>query len=447
LQSDRHTQLSSIHLLLKPRCFLSYHHDESTTTKISSIDRFKLSTTTIGTRLWDDYSTAVDFRSLANDDSESFWELVKTQFVFASGLHYFNNASLGSCPIPVRRATKEARDTLDGFPSKYMWGGWDDEKEKVRQKIGDLFSVSPEEIALIHNTTEGMNLIAKSFDLQAGDEVILANHEHTSGSVCWKVFQESKGVNIIRPELPLIPNSPEEIVEVYRNAITDRTKIISITHIVNTNGMILPVKQISEMAYEKGILVAVDGAQAPGMIDIDLADLGCDFYTTSTHKWLFSPKGMGVLYAKASSQHYLKPLIVCRGYKDESIRRLENYNTRNLPELMGLGASVDFINQIGIKKIEARSLELKRYFRSKVESIPSLKLKTPEPDSLSAAIQVVEILGKDVKEAKEYLYEHAQIDCRPMTKFDLNALRFSFAIYITKADVDFLVNTLEEYAV
>jgi selenocysteine lyase/cysteine desulfurase len=400
----------------------------------------------IGVKLWDKNDSVIDFSKYSSDNSESFWKLVKSQFVFAPDLFYFNNASLGSSPLSVRSATLAARDTLDGFPSKFMWGDWDDEKEEVRRKLADLFSVSTEEIALIHNTTEGMNCIARSFDLEEGDEIILANHEHTSGTVCWKVFHESRGVKLVRPELPLIPDSVDEIVQVYRNAITPRTKIISITHIVNTNGMMLPIKEIAKLAHKNGILVAVDGAQAPGMIDVNLADLGCDFYTTSTHKWMFSPKGMGVLFAKESSQHHLKPLIVCKGYRDKTIRRLENYNTRNLPELMGLGASVDFINSIGIQKIEARSFELKHYFRSKIEALPAFTLKTPASDSISAAIQVVEVLGKDVKQAKEYLFDHANIDCRPMTKFGLNALRFSFAVYITKDDIDYLVDALVKYS-
>ncbi|MFC4632942.1 aminotransferase class V-fold PLP-dependent enzyme [Dokdonia ponticola] len=380
------------------------------------------------------------------DTSEAFWETVKKQFVFADGLHYFNNASLGSSPISVQKATNEFRATLDSFPSKYMWGDWSDEKEAVRQKVADLFSVSNEEIAITHNTTEGMNLIARSFDLQPGDEVILGDHEHSSGTVPWKIWQESKGVRLVRPVLPILPETIEDIVAVYRNAITSKTKVISICHMVNTNGMILPIKEISEMAHQRGILVAVDGAQSSGMFAIDLHDLGCDFYTASAHKWLFSPKGISVFYAKKESQHYLKPLMVARGYDDPSIRRLENYNTRNLPEYLGLGAAVDFHMQIGKEKIAQRSFELKNYFRSKVQNNPSFKLKTPENDALSCAIQTVEIVGKDVREVKKQLFENYGIDTRPMTTFGLNGVRISFAIFITKKDIDYLVEALEEIA-
>lgn len=385
-----------------------------------------------------------DFNKLREDTSEDFWETVKKQFQFADGVKYYNNASLGSSAIPIRKATHEFRDILDDFPSKYMWGGWSKEKEKTRQEIADYFSADKEEIALIHNTTEGMNLIAKSFDFKAGDEVIISNHDHTSVRIPWKVWQEQKGIKLIKAKIPNLPKSKDEIVAQYRNLITRKTKVISLCHIVNTNGMIFPVKEISKMAHEQGVLVAVDGAQAAGMFEIDFHDLECDFYTASSHKWLFSPKGMGVFYAKKESQKHLKPLVVCSGYRDTSIRRLENYNTRNLPELLGLGASIQFLNSIGKNKIHNRTFELKNYFRSQIENNPKFKLKTPKSDDLSGAIQVVEVVGKDVRQVKKELFNKYGIDCRPMSGLGLNALRFSFAIYITKKDIDGLVKALEE---
>lgn len=378
--------------------------------------------------------------------SESYWETVQSQFHFAEGLTYFNNGSLGACPKPIREATRNFRDTLDDFPSKYMWGGWKDEIEEVRKKTAHLFSVSEEEIALIHNTTEGMNLIAHSMDLQPGDEIISADHEHKSAQIPWKFWQESKGIKLVTPTLPLLPKSVAEVVDVYRKAITPKTKVISICHLVNTNGMILPIKEVSKMAHEKGILVAVDGAQGGGMFSVDLADLGCDFYTISAHKWLFSPKGVGIFYAKQQSQKYLKPLVVARGYEDTGIRRLENYNTRNLPEVLGLGAALDYREAIGAQKIHDRSYELKHYFRASVKRNKQLVLKTPEPDSLSAAIQVVEVLGKDVQEVKQLLFKDYGIDCRPMSNFGLNAVRISLAIFITKKQIDRLLSALETIA-
>lgn len=380
------------------------------------------------------------------DIDEGYWELIKSGFVLQPGLHYFNNGSLGTCPEYVVKATERFRRTLDGFPSKYMWGGWEDNKEMVRQQAAEMLSVSKETIALIHNTTEGMNLIASSMNFQPGDEVLLSNHEHTSARIPWQYWQEEKGVVLKKVNLPLLPKSKEEIVDCFRKAITPKTRAISIVHLTNTNGMILPVKEISGMAHEKGILVAVDGAQSMGMFRINLDELGCDFYTSSSHKWIFSPKGMGIFYAREASQKYLKQLIVCRGYQDKTIRRLENYNTRNLPELLGLGAALDYRNLIGQERIEKRVYELKHYFREQLRGDERFVFKTPTADELSAGIQTVEVVGQTSASIKAKLADQYNIDCRPMSSHDLNGLRISLAIFNTRADVDYLVKALKNLA-
>jgi selenocysteine lyase/cysteine desulfurase len=380
------------------------------------------------------------------DDSEDYWDLVKAQFTFAAGLYYFNNASLGPSPELVADATENFRRTLDGFPSKYMWGGWNTDKELVRQNAAQVFGASPEEIALIHNTTEGMNVVAASMDLDPGDEVILADHEHSSGTIPWKYWQESRGIKLVRPTLPLLPESPGEIVDVYRRAITPRTRVISMCHMVNTNGMILPVREVAELARPRNILVAVDGAQTAGMFPFDLHEMGCDFYAASSHKWLFSPKGVGIFYVRQEAQRHLRPLIVASGYEDESVRRFENYNTRNLPELLGLGVAVDFHNLLGPERKGDRIFGLKRYFREKIEDNPAFRIKTPASDELSAGITTVELVGHRVNQVERTLAEEYSINVRPMSSFGLNGLRISLSVFNTKEDVDYLVRALEEIA-
>ena len=387
--------------------------------------------------------TVQNLKAAGND--EHYWELVKREFVFQKGLYYFNNASLGPCPQLVSDATNEFRALLDGFPSRYMWGGWQDEKETTRQKVAQMLGADKEEIALIHNTTEGMNLIAHSMDLKQGDEVILADHEHASGTIPWQYWQETLGIKLVRPKLPILPESKEDLVEVYRKAITPKTKAISMVHVTNTNGMILPVKEVSAMAHEKGILVAVDGAQSAGTFRIDLNDLGCDFYTASAHKFMFAPKGIGVFYARKASQQYLKPLIVSRQhYKDPSIRRFENYNTRNLPELLGLGVSVDYYNLIGAERREKRLYELKHYLREALKEDSRFRFKSPAADTLSCGIQNVELTGRKVGDVKRKLFDQYQIDCRPIGSHGINGLRISLSVFTTKADVDYLINAMKQ---
>ena len=389
-------------------------------------------------------SMAVDMSQVA--DSEAYWEMVKAQFTFVEGLHYFNNASLGPSPELVADATENFRRTLDGFPSKYMWGGWNTDKEQTREKAAEAMGVSPEEIALIHNTTEGMNVIAASMDLEPGDEVILADHEHTSGTIPWMYWQETKGIKLVRPVLPMMPASPGELVDVYREAITPLTKVISMCHMVNTNGMMLPVQEVSALARPRGILVAVDGAQTAGMFPFDLHEMGCDYYAASSHKWLFSPKGVGIFYARQDAQQHLRPLIVASGYQDESVRRFENYNTRNLPELLGLGVAIDFHNLMGPERKGDRIYDLKHYFRAKIEDNPAFTIKTPAADELSCGITTVELVGHRVTEVERRLAADFNINVRPMSNFDLNGLRISLSVFNTKEDIDYLVGVLEEIA-
>jgi len=387
-------------------------------------------------------STAEDLVSPNNN--ETYWEMVKNQFSFEKGLYYFNNASLGPSPNLVVSATNEFRALLDGFPSKYMWGGWKNEIEATRQKTAKMFGADTEEIALIHNTTEGMNLIAFSMDLKSGDEVILSDHEHTSAVIPWQYWQETKGIKLVRPTLPILPENTDELVDIYRKAITTKTKVISMVHGTNTNGMILPVKAISKMAHEKGILVAVDAAQTGGTFQIDLHDLDCDFYAACGHKFIYSPKGMGVFYAKKDSQKYLKPLIVSRQYyNDKSIRRLENYNSRNYPELLGLGAAVDFYNLIGGEKREKRLFELKNYLRSSLNNKDWFVFKTPADDKMSCAIHTIEVKGKKVGDVKNALFKNHKIDCRPISSHNINGVRISLSVFITKTDIDYLVDALK----
>jgi selenocysteine lyase/cysteine desulfurase len=180
------------------------------------------------------------------------------------------------------------------------------------------------------------------------------------------------------------------------------------------------------------------------MFKFSFKDLECDYYTASSHKWLFSPKGMGIFYAKKDSQKHIRPLIVANGYMDKSIRRFENYNTRNLPELLGLGTALDFNNLISMEKKEKRIFELKRFFRDKLTEESFFRIKTPENDLLSAGIQTVELEGKNVRDVEKILTEKYKINCRPMMTHGLNGLRISLSIFNTKDDIDYLITSLKE---
>lgn len=374
--------------------------------------------------------------------SDPFWKLIKSQFNFEDDILYFNHASLGSSPSSVIEATETFRRTLESYPSKYMWGGWDDQVDLVRRQAAELLNASEDEIALIHNTTEGMNVVASSLELNHGDEVIVGNHEHRTATSPWLYHQERKGIKIVRPELPLMPKSDSEILNVYRNAITNKTKVISMVHLTNTNGMILPVKEICKLANNNGILTVIDGAQSMGAINCDMEEIGCDFYTASGHKWLFSPKGIGIFYAKFDKQDRLKPFIANRSYNRAGLDKIEDYNTRNLPELLGLGAALEFHHLIGLDQMKHRILHLRDRFIHGINRDKSLRIKTPLHPSLSHQLLTVEKTGMNVSELKNKLFEKHKIDVRGMSSHGLNGVRISFSIYHDESDIDTIVNAL-----
>ena len=317
--------------------------------------------------------------------------------------------------------------------------------EGVRGIIAKFLNAASEDSIILNSgTTEGINMVAYSWAmprLQAGDEILLSVMEHHANIVPWHFLRERQGVVIKWVDTAADGSlDPQAVLD----AITPKTKVISMVHGTNTNGMILPVKEISQMAHEKGILVGVDAAQTAGTFKIDLHDLECDFYAGSAHKFMFGPKGTGVFYARKDSQKHLKPLIVSRAhFRDKSIRRLENYNTRNYPEMLGMGTAVDYYNLIGAEKREARLRDLKQYFRGKLEGDGRFKLKTPGADELSCAIQNVEVVGKKSTAVKTALFEKYMIDCRPIGGFDINGVRISLSVFTTKADVDYLVDALK----
>jgi cysteine desulfurase/selenocysteine lyase len=378
-----------------------------------------------------------------NRKSDPFWQLIKSQFNFEDDILYFNHASLGSSPASVIEATETFRRTLESYPSKYMWGGWDKQVDLVRRQAAELLNTLEDEIALIHNTTEGMNVVAASMELKPGDEVIVGNHEHRTATSPWLYHQKKKGIKIVRPELPILPNSPDDIFNVYKNAITNKTRVISMVHLTNTNGMILPVNEICKLANEKGILTVIDGAQSMGAINCDMAETGCDFYTASGHKWLFSPKGIGIFYSKAERQDLLKPFIANRSYNRAGLAKIEDYNTRNLPELLGLGAALEFHKLISLDAMKERILHLRERFMQGITRDDSLKIKTPLHPALSHQILTVEKTGMGVSELKNKLFEKHKIDVRGMSAHGLNGVRISFSIYHDESDIDTIVDALK----
>ena len=326
------------------------------------------------TRLRKDMSTAVDDAKL--------WRRVRQEFTLNPGLVHFNCGSVGATPRLVVDAMANFTRELEADPYHNEWGGLGAGQEAVREKAAEFIGASFDEVALTRNTTEGMNLVATGLNLQKGDEVLTTNHEHGGGMVCWQYLAKHHGVKMRYVQMPNPVKNKADILARIERQINKRTRVCSFSHIDTITGLQMPLAEIAEMTRPKGIIFVCDGAQAPGMLNVDVKALGVDTYASSSHKWMLAPKGTGLLYIRKEIQDRVHPIMLYSGYGVYS----GSSGTRNVPQILGHGMAMDFHNAIGRPRIEARCRHLSRLVRDSLRDIPALTLLTPEHEELSSGV-------------------------------------------------------------
>jgi len=400
---------------------------------------------TLGGNFAEGYLTDPE-QKLVDDNGNVNWEAVKAQFTLNSVRHHFNTASIGPSPKVVQDEIIKSLHRSDN------WGIDLHEKvEPARKRIAKFLNAPSGQIAITRNTTEGMNIIARSLGLKKGDEVILTSEEHIGGSAPWLALQNEFGV-VVR--VINTSASEEDVYDQIENSITVNTKVISVSHITCTTGTVLPVKKIIDLCARRGITSCIDGAQAVGQIPVDLSQLQPDFYVTSGHKWLFGPKGTGILYLNQQFLDTTDPHYV-GSYSDSRFDLMNGileynrtasryeYGTRNSPIIAGLGSAIDFINKIGVDNISNRGRELALRFRNGISHHPRIKTHTPMEAKYSASIVTFTIEGKQSAEVcREAIVVEGRTVLRSIYENDMNAIRASFAIHNDYAEVDKLIQDM-----
>ncbi len=385
-------------------------------------------------------SAGGDIKESSVVDEEVFWKVVRSEFLLSKKGIYLNSGTIGVSPTYVLEGTIRDMVAQEVF--------FTEEKESLdglKKLAGEFLGAEPEEIVFTRNTTEAMSMVAQGLDLKIGDEVILTNHEHIGGTACWEVKEKREKIKIKRVNLSLTPSSEEEIVKEISKAITKKTKVISISHILCTNGAILPVKRICELASSRGILTLIDGAHAPGMIKTNIRDIGCDFYAGSFHKWLLAPKGTGFLYIKKSKNHLLNPIIASEGWNELSkFSDRFTLGTINNSLLVGLKRAFEFQNNIGREKIELRIRELNTYLRGRLTEIQGLEMKSPSDPKMYCGMVAFKIKGIESEKICEILKEKWKIEVRFVYEYSHNLVRVSTHIYNTFSEIDKFCDALKE---
>jgi isopenicillin-N epimerase len=382
-------------------------------------------------------------------EDETFWQRVRDQFYVPGDVIYLNNGSLGLSPRPVVEAlyrhvldTEAMRNRTYG---DYPWWGYGPSLE-IRTKLAGFVGALPEEVALTRNATEGMNTVAVGLDLEPGDEVVLSDQEHPGGRSAW--YQRAKRYGIVVREfpLPLPPRSPAEIVASLERALTPRTRVISVSHITTTTGGILPVKEICELARRRSIVTLIDGAHAIGQIPLDLHDLGCDYYAASPHKWLYAPKGTGLLYCRKGMAEKLWAHTATGAWdrRELACERLTNVGTSNYSLLIGLSAAIDFNRQIGTNLVAERGRYLSRTLREMLGRIDGGRILNGPPPELSGAMVKLGLPVAEIGNLANRMWDQHRI----WIKTDVAAgpippsIRFALPIYIRRSDLERVVDLL-----
>jgi isopenicillin-N epimerase len=380
---------------------------------------------------------------------EKFWNLVKEHFMIRKDLIMMNSANMSPSPLVVQQHIFKYIRDLDADASYPNRVKFDDMKEKSREAVAQYLGAHPDEIAITRNTTEGNALIIAGLTFKPSDEVVIWDENHPTLNIAWDVRAERYGFSVKRVKVPPKPKNSGELFDVFKNALNRNTRIIAFSHVSNLTGIALPAKELCHLARERGILSFADGAQTFGLHQIDLHDMGCDFYTGSAHKWLCGPKEVGILYVRKERIDGLWPLIVGDGWEEtekSTARKFETQGQRDDARVSALGKTLEFHNLIGKEHIEARVRSLAAALKSEIQKKISVsEFVTPFEPELSSGIVVFstpQVRGKDGWEAIETLYQKHGIGCAVFPE----GIRLSPNIYNTMEEVEKAVAEIKNFS-
>lgn len=374
-----------------------------------------------------------------------YWEELRKQFMFQGRLIMMNNGTVGPMPKPVfntlvkyfKVQVTNPYDVYNFFPTM---------REGVRTKLAGFIGASPDEVVISRNTTEGMNFIANGLDMEPGDEVLMSSMEHPGGTHPWRLKAARYGIEIRDVPIGLPPQSVDEIVDAFRGGITSRTKVISISHTVYISGLIAPVRELSELAHEKGIVVLADSAHGLGMLNLNMNRLGVDFFTSSPYKWLGAPCGRGLLWVKKDVQDRVWATIASSGWdRPGSARKFETLGQRADALTFALGEALDFQTRIGKERIERRVKALATHLKKGLSTIPGVHLHTSMDPYLSGGLTAFSIEGVSPNRIVNYLREKNNIVIRTIgsASAGTSGVRVSTHIYVTMKHVDMVLEGIK----
>jgi len=383
-------------------------------------------------------------QALATD--EDYWSVIQQAYTVNPNMVNLNNGGVSPSPRVVQEAVERFNQLSNEAPSYYMWRILDQGREPVRYKLATLAGCSPNEIAINRNATEALNTVIFGYPFKAGDEVIGTKQDYPNMIQAYRQRALRDGIVYTQLSFDFPIEDDHSIVAAFEKAITPRTKLIHITHIINWVGQIMPVKKIAAMAHARGIEVIVDGAHSFGLLDFKIPDLECDYFGTSLHKFLSAPIGSGMLWIHANKIEKIWPLLCNDKPLSNDIRKFETLGTRSFPIEQGIGEAVNFHMAIGSKRKEGRVRYLKNYWATKALQIPGVKIHTSLKDKYACGICGVTIDGMTPAALDSALYTGYKIHTVGIVWENISCVRITPHVYTRLEDLDKLVVALTEIA-
>jgi selenocysteine lyase/cysteine desulfurase len=381
--------------------------------------------------------------SLAAD--EDFWYYIQQSFTVSPSLINLNNGGVSPAPKTVQDAMKRFYDYSNEAPSYYMWRILDQGREPLRTNLADLAGCSNEEIAINRNASEGLETVIFGLPLQAGDEVVASKQDYPNIVNAWKQREQRDKIKMVWINLTLPSEDESYLVKQFVNAFTARTKVVHITHIINWNGQLLPVRKIADEAHKRGIEVVVDGAHSFAHLDFKIPDLGADYYATSLHKWLYAPIGSGLLYVRKENIKNVYPLFASDIPLKDDIRKFEHLGTRPFFIEQAIGKAIEFHQMLGAERKQKRLHYLKNYWMEKVKQVPGIQLHSSLHPRWSCAIGMVSVEGRKSTELDSYLYNQHKIHCVAIDWENIQGVRITPNVYTTTRQLDTLVTGITSF--
>lgn len=379
---------------------------------------------------------------LAGD--EDFWQVIRNGYKLKQDYINLENGYYCIQPQEILQAYFKHIQEVNTQGAYYMRTVQYDNKNRVAAKLAQLAGCSKEELIITRNTTESLDMIIGGLDWKPGDEAVMANQDY--GAMLDMFTQVSKRYGMVNKiiDVPMHPKSDEEIVEIYAKAITSKTKLLMVCHMINITGQILPIRKICDMAHSKGVPVMVDGAHAFAHIEFKMPDLDCDFYGCSLHKWLSVPLGAGFLYVKNEYVPKVWPLLAESERKPNDISRLNHTGTIPVHTDLAIENAIEFYNKLGAKRKEDRLRFLQNYWTSKVRELPNVKLNTPKDAKRSCAIANVGIKGMKPADMADALFKKYKIYTVAIDGKGVQGCRITPNVYTSLQELDAFVDALKE---